>query len=117
MEPNKLKQIFFDEHGHWDAFVKKHGKHIREIVLKEVEKFRGCGDPKNGFKLLVCEGCHDMRRVPFRCKGRFCSTCSSAKQKNGADYLRRMYFKWPIGMLSLRLTRGYGKYSYGTDTC
>ncbi|MED3736135.1 hypothetical protein P4529_04775 [Virgibacillus pantothenticus] len=26
---------------------------------------------KNGFKLYVCEACHDVRHVPFRCKGRF----------------------------------------------
>lgn len=76
METNILKQILFDEHGHWDAFVEKSGKKIRPVVLKEVEKFRRCGDPRNGFKLLVCEGCHDIRRVPYRCKGRFCTTCS-----------------------------------------
>jgi uncharacterized protein (DUF2267 family) len=93
MEPNKLKQIFFDEHGHWDAFVKKHGKHIREIVLKEVEKFRGCGDLKNGFKLLVCEGCHDMRRVPFRCKGRFCSTCSCGETEEWSRLLAEDVFQ------------------------
>jgi hypothetical protein len=60
MDTNILKQIFFDEHGHWDAFAAKHQHHIRANVIKEVEKFRGCGDPKNGFKLLVCEGCHDV---------------------------------------------------------
>nr|WP_165972307.1 transposase zinc-binding domain-containing protein [Paenibacillus piri] len=59
-----MKQIFFDEHRHWEAFIEKHKEHIRSNVLKEVQKFRSCGDPKNGFKLLVCEGCHDIRRVP-----------------------------------------------------
>jgi hypothetical protein len=76
METNILRRIFFDEHGHWAAFVRKYGDRIRAVVLKEIEKFRGCGDPKNGFKLLVCEGCHDLKRVPYRCKGRFCTTCS-----------------------------------------
>ncbi|MFD1068295.1 IS91 family transposase [Oceanobacillus locisalsi] len=76
METNILKRILFDEQGHWESFKKKQGRRIRAIVIKEVEKFRDCGNPKNGFKLFVCEGCHDVRRVPFRCKGRFCTTCS-----------------------------------------
>lgn len=79
METNILKQIFFDKHHHWDKFVKKHAKRIRPVVIKEVERFRGCGEPTHGFKLLVCEGCHHIKRVPFRCKGRFCTTCSSGE--------------------------------------
>ena len=74
-----MRQIFFDDERHWDKFVEKYGKRIRPIVIKEVEKFRNCGNPKNGFKLLVCEGCHDIRIVPYRCKGRFCTTCSSGE--------------------------------------
>ncbi len=76
MEKNILKQIFFGKHQHWDSFKKKHGAKIRPVVIKEVEKFRDCGDLKKGFKLYVCEGCHDVRHVPFRYKGRFCTTCS-----------------------------------------
>nr|WP_268240096.1 transposase zinc-binding domain-containing protein [Paenibacillus marchantiophytorum] len=36
-------------------------------------------DPKKGIKgikLLACEGCHDLKVVPYRCQGRFCTTCS-----------------------------------------
>lgn len=62
METNILKQIFFDEHNHWDNFVKKHGNKIRPSVIKEVKKFRGCGDPRNGFKLFVCCG-YQMKHV------------------------------------------------------
>jgi hypothetical protein len=58
MEANVLKQIFFDSHGHWDAFVQKYGERVRAVVVKEVGKLRKCGDPKHGFKLLVCEACH-----------------------------------------------------------
>jgi hypothetical protein len=76
METNILKRIFFDQHHHWEAFAKKYRKHIRPVVFKEIEKFRDCGNPKNGFRLLVCEGCHDLKVVPYRCKGRFCTTCS-----------------------------------------
>ena len=87
MEANVLKKIFFDSHGHWDAFVQMHGSRIRPIVIKEVEKFRWCGDPKHGFKLLVCEACHDTKIVPFRCKGRFCTTCSSGETEEWSHFM------------------------------
>lgn len=87
MEPNILRQIFFDHHNHWDNFVKKHGKKIRPVVIKEVNKFRGCGDPRNGFKLFVCEGCHAVKRVPYRCKGRFCTTCSNGETEEWSRLL------------------------------
>jgi hypothetical protein len=87
METNILKQIFFDEHNHWDNFVKKHGNKIRPAVIKEVKKFRGCGDPRNGFKIFVCEGCHAVKRVPYRCKGRFCNTCSNGETEEWSRLL------------------------------
>lgn len=87
MERNILKQIFFDENQHWEAFKEKHGAKIRPIVIKEVEKFRDCGDPKNGFKLLVCEGCNDVRKIPYRCKGRFCTTCSVGESEEWSRLL------------------------------
>ena len=76
METNILKRIFFDENHHWEHFVSKYGNRIRENVIKEVEKFKNCGRYENGFKLFVCEGCHDIKKVPYRCKGRFCTSCS-----------------------------------------
>ena len=79
MKENILREIFFDKHKHWETFAEKHKERLRDIVIKEVEKFHRCGDPKSGFKLLVCEGCHDVRIVPYRCKGRFCTTCSSGE--------------------------------------
>ncbi|HLU23260.1 MAG TPA: transposase zinc-binding domain-containing protein, partial [Bacillaceae bacterium] len=87
MEKNILKRIFFDEHQHWEAFKNKYGERIRPIVIKEVEKFRDCGDPKKGFKLYVCEGCNDVRHVPFRCKGRFCTTCSVGESEEWSRIL------------------------------
>ena len=88
-----LKRIFFDEHGHWDRFVAKHKNKLRANVLKEVEKFRRCGDPRKGFKLLVCEGCHDLRLVPYRCKGRFCTTCSCGETEEWARLLEQDVFQ------------------------
>ncbi|MED3816168.1 transposase [Priestia megaterium] len=93
METNILREIFFDESQHWDRFEKKHGRKIRPIVRKEVEKFRNCGNPKNGFKLFVCEGCHDVRRVPYRCKGRFCTTCSVGETEEWSRLLEHEVFQ------------------------
>jgi hypothetical protein len=87
MERNILRRIFFDENQHWELFKGKHGKRVRPIVLKEVEKFRDCGDLKNGFKLFVCEGCNDVRKVPYRCKGRFCTTCSVGESEEWSRLL------------------------------
>jgi hypothetical protein len=87
MEANILKWIFFDENRHWDRFVEKNRQRIRDVVVKEIEKFRKCGDPRNGFKLVVCEGCHDMKMVPYRCKGRFCTTCSCGETEEWSRLL------------------------------
>lgn len=87
MGKNILKEIFFDENQHWESFKRKYGKRIRPIVTKEVEKFRDCGDMKKGFKLFVCEGCHDVKRIPFRCKGRFCTTCSVGESEEWSRLL------------------------------
>ncbi len=44
MKANVLEAIFFDEHHNWDNFVEKHGRKIRLVVKREVNKFRYCGD-------------------------------------------------------------------------
>ncbi|QQK74237.1 transposase [Salicibibacter cibarius] len=93
MEPNILRRIFFDHHHHWEQFVEKHGDRIRPVVHKEVEKFRDCGNPENGFKLFVCEGCHETRKVPYRCKGRFCTTCSIGESEEWSRLLMEDVFQ------------------------
>src|SRR5690554_1307307 len=93
METNILKQIFFGEHGHWDRFIEKNKDRIRPVVIKEVEKFRGCGDPKKGFTLLVCEGCHDLKRIPHRCKGRFCTSCANGETEEWSRVMNEDVFQ------------------------
>ncbi|MFZ3580509.1 IS91 family transposase, partial [Virgibacillus sp. DJP39] len=87
MEKNILKRIFFDNNNNWETFKQKYGERIRSIVIKEVEKFRDCGDMKNGFKLYVCEGCNDVHTVAYRCKGRFCTTCSIGESEEWSRLL------------------------------
>lgn len=93
METNILHRIFFDEQQNWEAFKTKHGDKIRSVVVKEVEKFKDCGNPKKGFTLLVCEGCHDLKRVPYRCKGRFCTTCSCGETEEWSRMLEEEVFQ------------------------
>ncbi|MGG3856322.1 transposase zinc-binding domain-containing protein, partial [Caldifermentibacillus hisashii] len=36
---------------------------------------------------FVCEGCHHTHLVPFRCKGRFCTTCSVGESEEWSRLL------------------------------
>lgn len=85
MKKNLLEAIFFDEHHHWDRFVEKYGRRIRPVVKKEVKKFRNCRDIRKGYRLLVCEGCHDVKIIPLSCKGKFCPSCSIGESQKWAE--------------------------------
>lgn len=87
METNILKEMLFDDYQHWKTFKQMYGDRIRPVVIKEVEKFRDCGDMKKGFKLFVCEGCHETKHVPYRCKGRFCTTCAVGESEEWSRLL------------------------------
>ena len=87
MQKSILWRIFFDDKRNWEKFVERYRKRIRPVVLKEVEKYRNCGDPRQGFKLLVCEGCHDIKKVPYRCRSRFCTTCSCGEAEEWSRVL------------------------------
>lgn len=66
---NILHSLFFDSFNHGDTLVEKHEKRIRPMVLAERNRFRHCVENVRGFQVFVCEGGHDMKKVPFRCKG------------------------------------------------
>nr|WP_242704083.1 transposase zinc-binding domain-containing protein [Enterococcus sp. 669A] len=74
MKANILEATFFDEYHNWDNFVATHGRRIRPIVKREVNKFSYCGDIRKGYRLFVCEGCHTTKFVPLKCRGKFCPT-------------------------------------------
>lgn len=86
-----LKKIFFDD-AHWNSFVKNYHKRIRPVVIKEVEKFRKCGQKEGGFRLFACPVCGEMKIVPHTCKGRFCTSCSTGyTQEWSRETSKRMY--------------------------
>jgi hypothetical protein len=55
MIKNIMKDILFDKHEHWETFKKKYGDRIRPVVIKEVEKFRDCGDIKKDLNSLYAK--------------------------------------------------------------
>lgn len=92
---NILKQIFFDENRNWDRFVNIYNKNIRGIVIEEVEKFRKCGEKEAGFKLFACEYCGEIKIVPHRCKGRFCSTCATGYMQEWSQKTSQNMYNMP----------------------
>ncbi|MBS4024373.1 MAG: transposase [Clostridia bacterium] len=89
---NILRDIFFDENRHWGKFVSKYKKRIRPIVLKEIDKFRRCGQKEAGFTLFACPVCGEMKIVPHTCKGRFCTSCSTGyTQEWSRETSQRIY--------------------------
>ena len=70
-----IKQIFID---HWDNFIIDNPNiYIRPSVFDEVNKIIHCGDLNFGHAIYVCDCCHKILTVPFRCKSRFCNTCGT----------------------------------------
>ncbi len=91
-QDNILKDIFFDENRHWERFVTTYGKRIRPVVMREVDKFRRCGQKEAGFTLYACPVCGEMKIVPHTCKGRFCTSCATSyTQEWSRETSRRMY--------------------------
>ena len=89
---NILKEIFFDKNKHWDKFVSKNEKRIRPIVIREIEKFRKCGQKEAGFTVFACPACGEIKIVPHTCKGRFCTSCATGYiQEWSRETSRRMY--------------------------
>jgi len=72
MGEGTIKKIFKD---HWDRFMDNYGDHVRETVIKEVEKMLGCGSFENGYAEYECSICGEKKKVAFRCRSRFCTTC------------------------------------------
>ena len=83
----KIKDIFND---HWYSFLEDNPDlTIRPVVHEEVEKMIGCGSLSNGYAVYSCEHCNNYLFVPFTCKSRFCSSCSTKYTLDRADIISR----------------------------
>lgn len=84
-----LKKIFQD---HWDQFVKLYNHRIRKNVHNEVKKMLECGSLENGYIEFKCVACGETKRVGFRCKSRFCTSCGKVYVDNWVeDMVSRLY--------------------------
>jgi hypothetical protein len=93
METNILRRIFFDEQEHWEEFKSKHGKKIRSIVVKEVEKFRDCGNLKKGLSYWYVKDAMILKWYRIDVKEGFARHVHVAKQRNGVECWRKKYSK------------------------
>ncbi|WP_350445972.1 transposase zinc-binding domain-containing protein [Anaeromonas gelatinilytica] len=60
---------------------------MRETVIKEVEKMIGCGSLENGYIEYECSKCGISKKVAFRCKSRFCTSCGKVYVDQRAESL------------------------------
>ena len=56
-------------------------------VVRELEGFLACGDPREGFAFLRCTDCEHACLVTFSCKGRgFCPKCCGRRMSERAAH-------------------------------
>lgn len=77
-----IKQIFIDN---WEKFREINKGKIRANIDREVYKMINCGSLDNGFIEFKCESCGEIKRVGFRCKSRFCTSCGKKKSEEWSD--------------------------------
>ncbi len=87
----KLKEIF---RRHWEVFKTKYSRYRAKVYEEVVQKMLGCGDPKNGYALYVCERCgKDRKKVPFSCKSSFCLSCGKVYTDQWAGRIEGILFR------------------------
>jgi len=82
MTKGVIKKIFSE---HWDEFLNRFGHKVRPVVIKEIKKILGCGLFANGYAEYQCEKCVEKKKVPFRCRSRFCGSCGKVYIDNRAE--------------------------------
>jgi hypothetical protein len=102
---NLIKRLFFDEHQHWESFKRKHGRKIRPIVIKEVENLKIVGIQKRGLSLYVKVPM--MKKNPYRCIGRVCTTCSVGESEEWGRLLTEDGLQVNHRHVFLQLVRGF----------
>lgn len=85
-----LKKIFND---HWEAFKELYGHKIRKVVDKEVKKVINCGSVQNGYIEYECKSCGEKKKVGFRCRSRFCSSCGKVYVDDRAENMAEKLVK------------------------
>jgi hypothetical protein len=87
-----LSKYFFQ---YWRINNHKFPTSLRETILKNVNNFLDCGDPKIGYTSFVCLKCKTIHRTPFSCKSRFCSSCGKVYAETWANNLSNNLIQCP----------------------
>ena len=86
----KIKQIFQD---HFPEFIRLYGDKTRKVVIEDVNRMIDCGDFSKGYKEYGCVSCDEVKKVAFRCKSRFCTTCGKKYVDDRADNMTEKLIK------------------------
>jgi hypothetical protein len=80
---------------HWDTFLAEYEEQFQHrhgalwsVIERVIPRFLDCGNPRNGFACIRCEGCGHERLLAFSCKCRgFCLFCQARRAEEWAAWL------------------------------
>lgn len=79
----------------WEDYQIKFKSTIRQVEVENVERFRYCRKPQNGYKTYQCPKCKKKKYVPFTCKSRLCSSCGTKAANEWANKVHHKLLKVP----------------------
>ena len=89
---SKIQKIFSD---HWYEFLEQANINVRTVVKEDVERMINCGDLKKGYRIYSCPTCYEEKKVAFRCKSRFCTSCGKIYVDDRATLMSSMLIRAP----------------------
>lgn len=86
----QIQRIFND---HWSDFLRLPNVTVRKVVKEDVSRMINCGDLKNGHRVYTCPSCSEVKKVAFRCKSRFCTSCGKVYVDDRAEAMSNKLIK------------------------
>ncbi|GFO98139.1 transposase for insertion sequence element IS801 [groundwater metagenome] len=80
-------------YGTWEEYQIRNKDSLRQVVIENVERFRNCRKPQNGYKVYQCPECGKKKYVPFTCKSRLCTSCGTKAANEWADQIYHKLLK------------------------
>lgn len=85
-----IKKIFKDN---WGVFSDLNKGRIRKNVYTEVKRMISCGSLEAGYIEFKCVACGTIKKVGFRCKSRFCTSCGKKRSEDWSDDMAQRLIK------------------------